>query len=748
MTEQIKKDRTYIENKYHRTDEPFNPYLRREYNGYEYDPATGMSDAELRRGIEVLVKELSALPHPVIKARAVEFALQNTRIDVNASDYFVGIYSWNRPIFPYTVQAWQTELYETVLAKESAQMELFNSAGAVSMWIDYDHIVPDWDALMTLGFSGILARARDYRRARENSVGLNERERAYFDGIEIEFGAIIGLIDRLYQLARKQTHEKAERIAQCLLHLREGAPTDTYEALQLMYLYFMVSENVDVYQVRSLGNGLDHTLRPFWEADLARGVAREALCEILSYFLLQFSAIGNYWGHPFYLGGTAADGSTLVDHVTYDILNTYRELKLYNPKIQIKVNESTPFEFLSIAYDMIRRSEGSIVFCCEPGMMRAVMSYGATAEEARTMDLRGCYETGVRANEIVTADAYVNPMKAVLYALRNGYDRDADEQVGICTGGLDSLLSFEDFYKAVLDQLAYLTETAMETVSSLERYLEDINPSSIYSATVTHSLEHAKDGYAGGVKFNNSAVLICGFGSFVDAVMAVKELVYDTHAATLEELVRALDADWQGFEDLRHAALRSVHKYGSGDAEADRYARALSHWFAMRVNNRPTARGGVYKAVMHSAMQFVWQGEKTGATPDGRHAGEEISKNASPTPGMDRGGVTALIRSALNLSPSLYLESFCLDVMLHPSSVSGEKGLLAMHALVQAYMRGDGMAIQFNVFDEATLRDAQEHPERYQSLQVRVAGWNVLWNNLSRAEQDAYIRRAKGVASI
>ena len=142
-------------------------------------------------------------------------------------------------------------------------------------------------------------------------------------------------------------------------------------------------------------------------------------------------------------------------------------------------------------------------------------------------------------------------------------------------------------------------------------------------------------------------------------------------------------------------------------------------------------------------MQFIWQGEKTGATPDGRKDGEEISKNASPAAGMDRSGVTALIRSALSLSPYLWTESFCTDLVLHPSAVQGEHGLAAMRALIMAYLEGGGMSIQFNVFHTEMLRDAQKHPEKYRNLQVRVCGWNVLWNNLSAEDQEAYIRRAE-----
>ena len=165
----------------------------------------------------------------------------------------------------------------------------------------------------------------------------------------------------------------------------------------------------------------------------------------------------------------------------------------------------------------------------------------------------------------------------------------------------------------------------------------------------------------------------------------------------------------------------------------------------MKVNNRPNARGGVYKAIMHSARMFVEEGKKTGATPDGRFAGAECSKNASPSVGMDRNGVTALIESAANLRPYTYPESFCLDIMLHPSAVSGDEGLSVMKALLSTYMQGGGMSIQFNVFNSDTLRDAQKHPENYKNLQVRVCGWNVLWNNMSTDEQNAYIRRSENI---
>ena len=142
-------------------------------------------------------------------------------------------------------------------------------------------------------------------------------------------------------------------------------------------------------------------------------------------------------------------------------------------------------------------------------------------------------------------------------------------------------------------------------------------------------------------------------------------------------------------------------------------------------------------------MQFLWQGKKTGATPDGRLDGAELSKNGSPVAGMDREGVTALLHSVIGLEPSAYSEGACLDVYLHPSAVAGEDGLMAMKAVLDTYRRQGGMSLQFNLFDAATLEDARIHPERYRNLQVRVCGWNVLWNNLSPEEQEMYLVRAR-----
>lgn len=747
MFKTFNEDRKFIEKKYHNPDEEFNPYQRMKYHGIGYDEKSGLDDEEIINGLKKLHDEIKDLPHPVAKAKAVKYVLENERLYINEHDYFTGLYSLNRLARTVTFDNWNSQVYRNKRNPQLVKIENdFNESGAVGIWPDYDHVVPDWNSLVKLGFKGILERAAEYKNKHMKNGALTKEQQAYFEGIEIEYGAIIDVIDRMYKLAITKKHAKAYKIAACLKQLRDGAPTNIYEAMQLIYIYFIISESIDHYQVRSLGNGLDNTLYKFYKHDLENGIfTRDEIKEYLAYFLMQWSAIGNYWGQPFYLGGSNLDGSTKINDLSYDIIDVYDELGIYNPKIQIKYNKNIPLDFLNKILDMIRRGQNCFVFCCEPGMIKAVMSYGATYEEALDMDIRGCYETGVRANEVSDVTGYINAAKAVEYVFSNGYDKSCHKQIGIKTGKIGDFKNFEDFYRAVLLQWEYFIEQSMEIANDYERFLGYVNPSSMYSATVETSLKNAVDGYGGGVKFNNSAMLNCGFASLVDSVMAVKKFVYDTKEVEIGELKSAVDNNWVGYEKLRLKMRNCAYKYGNGEPETDLYAEMMARYFANKVNNRPNARGGVYKTTMHSAMQFVWQGEKTLASADGRKAGEELSKNASPVPGMDRNGVTALINSAVKLNPTLYPESFCLDIMLHPSAVEGSDGLTAMKALLDVYMEKGGMSIQINVFNSEVLRDAQKNPDRYKNLQVRVCGWNVLWNNLSRAEQDAYILRAEAI---
>jgi formate C-acetyltransferase len=341
--------------------------------------------------------------------------------------------------------------------------------------------------------------------------------------------------------------------------------------------------------------------------------------------------------------------------------------------------------------------------------------------------------------------ALPNAAKAITYVFFDGIDTVTGKQIGLKTGDVGEMKSFDDFYAAFIAQFTNILDNILYAARKYERFVNVTNPSVMFSATIESSLKKGVDAYGYGMKYPTSSMLLCSFATTVDSILAVKELVFETKRTSLAELRDALAANWEGYEDLRYAALHAKKKYGSGNPEADLMASSLCHWFSMHVGGQPNSRGSVYKVGVPSTRHFITQGKKTEATPDGRKMGEECSKNVAPVVGMERGGVTAMMRSALQLSPWTFSEAFVLDMMLHPSAVAGEDGLKAMKALIDTYMKNDGISIQFNIFSEQMLRDAQENPDKYQNLQVRVSGWNVLWNNMSREEQDAYIQRAASI---
>jgi hypothetical protein len=216
MFSTFEKDRNYLENKYHKTNESFDPFNRMAYHGYEYDASTGFDDEEMKNGLLGLYEDIKDLPHPVAKALAFEFVLDHTRIDVNEHDYFIGIYSWNRAITDITISKWHKEVFDEMIPETKGFISKNKKAGTLDMWADYVHSVPDWNAVFTFGFSGILARTKRYRKMHEDNCPLTPGQAAYFDSIEIEYTAIIRLIDRLYMYAKTKSHEKAEKISVCL----------------------------------------------------------------------------------------------------------------------------------------------------------------------------------------------------------------------------------------------------------------------------------------------------------------------------------------------------------------------------------------------------------------------------------------------------------------------------------------------------------------------------------------------------
>ena len=720
LTDTLKKDRVYLRDKFQKP---------------VFDSKTGLGIESIKKNIMILVEKLGDLPHPVIKAKAFEYVTRNVRIDVSPHDFFVAFGCWerhDRPLSPL-ISKWNDEVDAKYL-KTKKLIDDQNNSGASLMWKDFDHSAPDWDAVFKLGFPGLLERARRYRRQHEESGKMSDEARAYFDGIEITYSAIIEMLGRFrdHALEHAGGNERVLATADCLNTLIHGAPANTYEVLQLVYLFFMFGEHIDRFQVRSLDN-LDRTVYPYFLRDLQeKRYTKEQIREFFAYFLMQWASIDNYWGHPFYLGGTKKNGESEVNELSYLILDVFDELSICTPKIQIKTSENTPVEFINKALDMIRRGNSSLVFVNEAAIKRAMMKMGVSEEDAGNCDITGCYEFIPRGKGNSTAPGYLNMLKPLELIFSNEK--------------LSEIKNFDDFYAAYIRHLDKIIDTIITCANDFEQYLSYISPAQVFSATIENSLKTARDAFQDGSVYNFSMILEAGFATAVDALTAVKEFVFEKQEVSLSEFKKILDSNWKGHEKLRLKILRGKNKYGNGIDHVDALAEKTARHLAEKINMRPNARRGHYMASMHSARTFIMLGEKTGATPDGRLAGEEMSKNISPTMGMDINGVTALIKSVCRIDSSMFPGDFPLDLMMHPATVKGDEGLAAMRTLLKVYMKKHGIAVHFNIFDAEVLLDAQKNPDKYQGLQVRVCGWNVRFNDIARKEQDAYIKRAQNIS--
>ena len=716
----------YIKNKYV-TGERF---VRRDEI---FSEESGMAPDDIISAILENDKEIEHLSHPERKARALEFVLKNTRISCDKRDIFPAINMIDRPIFKSLIWRWENEVFlDKVADVWNFRTKLWKD-GIVTIWQDYDHSVPVWDRLFELGFSGILAESERIRA----EMPRDEKENAFFEGIKITYEAVIAFIARLEAAA------ETEKMRRALASIRCGAPKTFYEALLLSYLYFMISEHVDVLQVRSL-SGFDSSFYRFFKADLERGVPREEIERDLAYYFMQFTSIANHYNQPVYLGGEHADGTSVINELSYLFLDVYDGMGIYNPKIQIKVAESTPKDFLLWALDMIRRGHNSIVFVSDARVRSAMINAGVTPDEARRCNITGCYENSPQGSYNAGMN-YLNMMKPLEYALHRGCDGVTGVFAGRDCPKVSEYATFDELFCEYKAQLGRIIDLTVETVNGFEAYLCEINPLSLLSATFPSCLEKAKDAIGGGSAYNNSIMMFGFLGDITDSLMMIKKYVYERRELTLSELVGILDANFDGHEQLRKRLLSDREKWGNNKERPDEIAVDIVNLVTEKLKNTPNARDGKWGLGFHVARMSYTQGEKTAASANGRLFGEELSKNVSASMGQNREGATAAVLSATKIDATAFSSDAALDLGLLPSAVKGEDGLMAMYGLLMTFVKRGGHAMHINVFNADTLRDAQKNPEKYSDLQIRVCGWNVLWNNIVKVEQDGFIKQAESL---
>ena len=710
-------------------------YLKLKWSIPSADPSTGLELDDFRAELERLVADhKDKEPWEMVKARMFAFGCTNAAIDVSAHDWYPAFASWNyhrnHPLNGILGRR-AGEIDQQYAPGLGGKIAAGARAGRWAIWKDFCHCCPDWDVILALGYPGMKKRLHD-----------NWKDTDFYRSRDIAADAILTLIDRLIAQTEKnirscsaaERRPRLEKVRASLNRLRMGPPQTAYDVLQFIYLTWVIGENFDKYQVRTLGN-LDRLLTPYYRAALAAGRTTEAeFREQVKHFWWQWGSINNYWGQPVYFGGTKADGTTEYNEVSKILLDVHDELALPTPKLHLKVGKSTPDWVWRQTIDMARRMR-PISFIGEEPHARVIKSFGYTDDQAREFMVWGCYEWAIRDSANDTFGAAVNLPRLVQTVLTKAVQGEVQPA------------DYAAFERNFLQFAAAVAADTREYVVENERDFAAINPSLLFSLSAAHSVKSGRDAYQGGMLHgNNTGIWMIGLATTIDSLAAIKEIVYDRKEMSLADLGRILAANWKDHEPLRLRMARSKHKWGINDPDANGIGRRLSKCLSAEINGRPNGRGGRFKVHGHSARWQYSLGAIVGATPDGRHAKEEFSKNISPTMGVDTEGVTALVNTIANFDACDLPGDFPLDVALLPNTVAGEKGIDMMRTVIETYFANGGLVIQFNIHDAAVLRDAQKHPEKYENLQVRVTGWNVRWNDIPKAEQDKFILRTERIS--
>jgi formate C-acetyltransferase len=627
------------------------------------------------------------------------------------------------------------------------------------------HTVLD-DKIYTKGF---LDFKWDIERSMESLDYLND-PRAYekkeqLDAMNICADALIHLAGRYASLARELAASQAdperkrelERIAQVCDHVPANPPRDFWEALQY-YWFVHVGVITELNTWDSFNPGhLDQHLDPFYRKGVEEAtLTREAARELLQCFWVKFN---NHPAPPkvgvtaeesstytdfaqINLGGVTREGSDAVNEVTYLLLDVIEEMRLVQPSSSVQLSKKNPDRLLKRAAKIIRTGFGQPSIFNTDVIVQELIRQGKTVEDARSGGSSGCVEVGAFGKENYNLTGYFNMPKVFEITMNGGSDPRTGKHIGADTGDPRTFKTFEDLMAAYQRQLRHFVDIKVRGNNVIERLWAHHIPTPFLSLLIDDCITNGKDYHDGGARYNTSYIQGVGLGTLTDVATAIKYHVFDEQTLSLDELLGALKANFKGHEETRLLLQERTPKYGNDDDYADRIMRELFEVYFATVDGRKNTKGGTYHINLLPTTCHIYFGSVVQATADGRNAGEPLSEGVSPVQGADRCGPTAVFNSVAKMDHAR-TGGTLLNQKLAPGLLDHEEELNKFVQLVRSYFRMDGHHVQFNVIDAATLRAAQEHPEKYRDLIVRVAGYSDYFCDLGKALQDEIITRTE-----
>jgi trans-4-hydroxy-L-proline dehydratase len=753
--------------------------------------------------------EARGLSAPVLRARAFEYLLKNKKLCINEGELIVGERGpapKETPTYPEICVHSLKDLEildsrKKVSFRVDEEVKRAYSEEIIPYWrgkSNRDRIMnlmtPEWlDAYKAgiftefqeqrapghtvLGYkmfkTGINRLKEEIRESLSNLDYFNDPEAfskaEELKGMEIACDAIVMYAGRYAEELEKEAFVESDctrksellRMASVCRKVPAEAPGTVHEMLQhYWFIHLGVITELNPWDSFNPGR-LDQHLYPVYRKEKEAGtLSDEQLFDLLGCLWVKFN---NHPSPPkigvtasesntytdfclINLGGVKPDGTDAVNEMTYILLDVIKEMRILQPSSMVQISKKNPDRFIHKALDIIRTGFGQPSCFNTEAIIQELLRQGKNIIDARNGGASGCVETGAFGTEAYWLTGYFNLTKILELTLNNGFDRLTGKQVGLTTGFAGDYKSFEELIGAFRSQVKYFADIKIRGNNVIAGTFAKWLPVPFLSLLLEDCIKNGKDYNCGGTRYNTTYIQGVGLGSITDILTSIRYNVYDQKKYTWSQLTEAIEADFNGFDQLRYDLIYNTPKYGNDDDYADQQAVTVFEIFYDAVNGRPSWRGGVHRINMLPTTSHVYFGSVTGATPDGRKAFTPLSEGISPSQGADSQGPTSVIKSASKID-HLRTGGTLLNQKFSPSFFEDEESYNNLTALIRSYFALDGHHIQFNVVSADTLRDAQKHPELYRDLIVRVAGYSDYFNDLGEDLQNEIINRTEHEAT-
>ena len=623
------------------------------------------------------------------------------------------------------------------------------------------HFFPGHENVLKSGFNGLIQTAK----AKKNDF-LKDREKLNFlDSVIIVLEGVQRFIQRFSTLANEMAeNEPINSRKNELLEISEicskisSNPPETFkEALQLIYFTHIISGLEDGGFAISIGR-LDQVLYPYYIKDKKIGIITdEEVRFLIECFYLKLSTLWNYVLHKgivagegppiaenLTIGGIDRDGNDATNELSYILLEAYNNLKTVQPAFSVRVHNNTPDDLIIQTGEAIK-SGASIALFNDLVMIPGLIDLGYTLEDAREYAPIGCVEPVHPHKSFGCTNAtQMNIVKVLELTLNNGIDMFTRKEYGLKNS--KQISTYSDLWEEFSSQLSYFVKNMVETMNFLEKTNAELSPQPFLSATTDDCFEKGIDITNGGAKYDFTTTQLIGLATVADSLAVIKKVVFEDKLLSFEDMITMLSKNYRGTysgkkgEEWRQFFINKIPKFGNDDDYVDYIARDVANLFCEEILKQNNYRGGKYNPGIYSTSFHLALGVFTAATADGRKSREYLSNGIGPTNGRDKKGPTAILNSIKKLDNELMTNGNSIIISFHPNTLKME---LFVPLIRTYFVENGGFHIQFNVVGKETLCDAQLNPEEYQGLVVRIAGYSVLFTELSKQAQDDIIARTQ-----